>query len=214
MRSIARGVLALLMVVSGLVFMAGTAQACRCVPGNDEKFYEWADAVFAGEIVDRKGEMRSKEQTASGQTVYGGGSFTYTVAVDAVYKGQVAQTQQFVAGTQGSMCGIVLPASGPILVYGVAGKGQSSGDGAPPRYGTGSCSGTAATASVPASYGAGEPPIGAETSASPSVPPVPTAPAVDIGTATGSTWAVMFGIALLATLATVLVVWLTGRRRN
>ncbi|MEO8106934.1 MAG: hypothetical protein ABI720_06405 [Actinomycetes bacterium] len=213
MKRIVHGALALLIVVGGLVVMTGSAQACSCAGGSDAKYFEWAEAVFAGEIVDRTGELRSKSQTQSGQTVYGGGSFTYTVAVDAVYKGEVDATQKFVAGTQGSACGLVLPKSGPILVYGFTSKKQASGDGAPEHYGTGSCSGTAATPAVPASFGAGEPPIGAETSPPPSAAPLPTAPPVDIGTATGSTWAVMFGIALLASLVVVGAVYLSQRRR-
>ena len=209
MRRIAQGALALLIVLGGMAFTTGTAQACSCVAGGADEYYQWADAVFSGEIVDRTGERLEN----AGKNVFAPGSFTYTVEVDAVFKGDVAARQKVVAGTQESACGIVFPKSGPILVYGIAPGTSSAGNGAPDTYGTGLCSGSTATAAVPAVFGEGEPPIGAESSA-PAPAPLPTAPAVDIGTATGSTWATMFGIALLASLLIAGGVYLAQRRHR
>jgi len=207
MRRIAQGALALLIVLGGMAFFAGTAQACSCAFGTEQEQLDRADAVFSGEIVKRTGDVIKPGSSASSP-----GLIEYTVAVSEVFKGDVAASQKVVAGTQESACGVVFPKSGPILVYGLAGN-ESQGAGAPDTYFTGLCSGSAATAGVPAGFGAGRPPIGAEPSA-PASAPLPTAPAVDIGTATGSTWATMFGIALLASLVKAGDVYLAQRRRR
>ena len=209
MRRIVQGALALLIVLGGMAFTTGTAQACSCFLGTPQQRLDRSDAVFSGEIVDRTGKGVEKV----GKNLYTGGNFTYTVAVDAVYKGDVAATQKVVAGTDGAACGITFPDNGPVLVFGTAGGGIIGGKVPPDQYGTNLCSGSKATAAVPAVFGEGEPPIGAEPSA-PAPAPLPTAPAVDIGTATGSTWATMFGIALLASLVIAGGVYLAQRRRR
>lgn len=212
MRRIVQGGLALLVLMGGLVFTTGTAQACSCAMGTPEERLDWADAVFIGQIVERTGKRVEKV----GKNLFTGGSFTYTVEVDTVYKGQVAAIEHVVAGTDGASCGVTFPDSGPILVYGGAGGGIIGGKVAPDAYGTNLCSGSAATAVAPASYGAGQPPIGAEPTPSPTqtLAPEPTQPGVDFGSSTGSTWAVMFGIALAVVLVVVGVIALLGRRER
>jgi hypothetical protein len=86
------------------------------------------------------------------------GSFTYTIEVDRVFKGAVAEVQKVVAGTSGAACGVVFPKEGPILVYGHSGKGLGTGKVAPDEYWTGLCSGSSTTSTAPASYGEGAPP--------------------------------------------------------
>ncbi len=212
MRRIVQGGLALLVLLGGLVFTTGTAQACSCAIGTPEERLDWADAVFSGQIVERTGKRVEKV----GKNLFTGGKFTYTVEVDAVYKGQVAAIEKVVAGTDSASCGVTFPDSGPILVYGTTGGGIIGGSVGPGAYGTSLCSGSAATAVVPAVYGAGQPPIGAEPTPSPTqtLAPEPTQPAVDLGTSTGSTWAVMFGIALAVVLVVFVVVSLMQRRRR
>jgi hypothetical protein len=145
--------LVLMMLLVGMIFSTGTAQACSCVAGTPQQHFKWADAVFTGEIVDRTGQRRIDYGQA-----FGPGEFTYTVAVDRVFKGEVAETQQFVSGTDGASCGVVFPRDGSIVVFGQIVKGQSGGQGQAPQYSTSLCSGSQTTSTAPTSFGDGAPP--------------------------------------------------------
>lgn len=151
MRRIGQAGVVLLLLVAAIVVPTTAAQACSCAMGQPQQLEKWAGAVFTGEIVDRTGARKVK----SGQAF---GAFTYTIEVDRVFKGAVAEVQKVVAGTSGAACGVVFPKEGPILVYGHTGKGLGTGQTAPDEYWTGLCSGSSTTSTAPASYGAGAPP--------------------------------------------------------
>ncbi len=153
MRRIVRGFLVLVVLLAGTFVTTGTAQACSCAVGPKAQPFKGADAVFYGEIVERSGQRWIDYGQASGP-----GQFTYTVDVDRVFKGAVSETQEFVAGTQGSACGAVFPKDGPILVYGQAGNGVATGKVAPDQYSTGLCSGSYAAAAPPTGFGEGAAP--------------------------------------------------------
>lgn len=149
--------LALGFALSIPLVVATPAQACDCSVGTMQQRLKWSDAVFTGEIVDR-----SDGRLAESGPVDVIGSFTYTIEVDRVYKGEVAEVQQLVAGKSGASCGVVFPDRGPILVFGNAGKSTLSGTVEPGQYWTGLCSGSETTSAVPASFGEGAPPSGGD----------------------------------------------------
>lgn len=153
MRRIARAGVVLLVLMAGIVVPMTAAQACSCAMGGPPQLEKWAGAVFTGEIVDRTGARTVRSGQASTS-----GSFTYTIEVDRVFKGAVAEVQKVVAGTSGAACGVVFPKQGSILVYGHSGKGIGIGQVAPNEYWTGLCSGSTMTSTAPTVYGEGATP--------------------------------------------------------
>ena len=185
--------LVLMMLLVGIIFSTGTAQACSCAAGSPQQHFRGADAVFTGEIVDRTGQRRIDYGQASGP-----GEFTYTVAVDRVFKGGVAETQEFVSGTDGASCGVVFPQDGSITVFGQIVKGQTGGQGEAPQYFTNLCSGSQTTSTGPTSFGDGAPP---PTAAGYDATAAQTDPDGDMGQSAVPNWALVAGVALLVALA-------------
>jgi len=151
MRRVARVGMVLAVLFAGVVLPGSAAQACRCAVLEPEAFAAEADAVFYGVIVDRtptrpEGQGNSSDMTRE----------TYTIDVEQVFKGEVYAEQSVLAGSNRSTCGIDLPASGTVLVYGTR---ATDGEGLGLRYATSQCSGTQMTGSVPAAFGEGDPPI-------------------------------------------------------
>lgn len=208
MRRIVRGCLVLVVLLVGTFVTTGTAQACSCAAGSKAQHFKGADAVFYGKIVERSGQRWIDYGNASGP-----GSFTYTVEVDRVFKGEVAETQKFVAGTQGSACGVVFPKDGSILVYGQAGKGVPTGKVAPAQYSTGLCSGSYLLAAPPTSFGEGAAPPTSAGYVSTAVQTDAVAPALDTGQSAVPV-AVWFGVAALVGLLVGAMVFWVRRRPN
>ena len=204
MQRLSQAMLVLTMLLVGMIFSTGTAQACSCAAGSPQQHFRGADAVFTGEIVDRSGQRRIDYGQASGP-----GEFTYTVAVDRVFKGEVAETQEFVSGTDGASCGVVFPQDGSIMVFGQIVKGQSGGQGEAPQYSTNLCSGSQTTSTAPTGFGDGSPPptsAGYEGSTQ-------TDPDEDMGQSAVPNWALVAGAALLVALALGGVLLVARRRR-
>lgn len=204
MQRFARGALVLLLLVAGMIFTTGTAQACSCALGSPVDQMERADAVFTGEIVERSGKRVDKV----GKNAYTAGQFTYTIEVDRVFKGEVNKVQEIVAGTGESSCGVVFPEDGPILVFGTSTGGVGSGKVAPDQYGTNLCSGSQTTSSAPASFGEGEPPIGAVPAAA------PQSEESEYVDSTLQGWAVLAGIGGLTIGLIGLTAWLLMMKRR
>ena len=205
MQRLSQTMLVLMMLLVGMIFSTWTAQACSCAAGSSQQHFKWADAVFAGEIVDRSGQRWVDDGNASGP-----GQFTYTVEVDRVFKGEVAETQQFVSGTDGASCGVVFPKDGPILVFGQIVKGHGAGQGEAPQYWTGLCSGSQTTATPPTSWGDGAPPpTGAGYEGG-----TQTDPDGDMGQSALPNWIPVAGTALLVTLGIGIGVVVAQRRRR
>ncbi len=205
MQRFARGVLVLLVLVAGMIFTTGTAQACSCALGSSVDQMERADAVFTGEIVERSGKRVDKV----GKNAYTAGQFTYAIEVDRVFKGEVTEVQQVVAGTGEASCGVVFPEDGPILVFGTSSGGVGSGKVAPDQYGTSLCSGSQTTSSAPAFFGEGEPPIGAVEEVS-----TPTDPDYDVGQSAVPSWVLVAGVAFLAAAGLGIGLLVARRRRD
>lgn len=205
-RGAARALGVLLMVLMGMTFTTGTAQACSCAGGSKAQQFKGADAVFTGEIVDRSGERWIDYGNASGP-----GQFTYTVDVERVFKGEVSETQKFVSGTQSSACGAVFPKDGPILVFGLAGKGVATGKIASDQYSTGLCSGSYVPTSAPTGFGEGAPP---PTSAGYDASAVQTDPDYDMGQSAVPSWVLVAGVAFLVAAGLGLGLLVARRRRD
>ena len=77
---------------------ASPAAACSCMEPSDEQSFEFADAVFTGQIV----EIREVA-----------GEHVFIVDVDAVWKGDVDRWQTVTTALDGAACGIMLPSRRP-----------------------------------------------------------------------------------------------------
>lgn len=206
MRRIGRAAVVLLVLLAGIVVPTTAAQACSCAMGKPPELMKWPGAVFTGEIVDRTGQRKVK----SGQA-YAPGSFTYTIEVDRVFKGAVAEVQKVVAGRSEAACGVVFPKDGPILVYGHTGKGLATGQVAPDEYWTGLCSGSSTTSTAPASYGEGAPP---PTSVGYLSTATQTDPDVDTSSSAVPSAVVVAGAAAVGLALIVGLLYLVRRRRG
>jgi hypothetical protein len=154
MRHVARVGIVLAVLFAGIVLPGSAAQACRCAVFEPEALAAEADAVFYGEIVDRTPTRPEGQNNSSDMT-----REAYTIDVEQVFKGEVYAEQSVLAGSNTSTCGIDLPASGTVLVYGTR---ATDGEGSGLRYATSLCSGTQMRDSVPAVLGEGDPPIAAK----------------------------------------------------
>lgn len=135
MTPVARLLAALALAVGSLVVAGSTgtpAYACRCVPADTTRSVERAQAVFTGTVRDR---------TQAGELA----TVVYTVAVDEVYKGEVAAEVTIATPGHESACGLPrLPEGKPLLFFGSAGataidRGQGEVDS---DHATNLCSGT------------------------------------------------------------------------
>lgn len=110
-----------LATTSLLVFGAGPAQACRCVPATVAQQLERADHVFTGVVRERSDD--------------GTGPVSYDVAVQAVHKGEVHERVQVVSPRSSASCGVTdLPEGDPLVFFASAddptaarGSGPSAG---------------------------------------------------------------------------------------
>lgn len=158
MRDAARVGMVLAVVVAGIVLPGPAAQACSCAAVSDDKALGWSDAVFTGEIVDRR---HTKPVMVD---PLGPASRIYTIDVDTVFKGGVRAQVEVLAGGSGASCGVSFPASGDVLIMGDIASDAKGADGN--RFSTYLCSGSRMTDSageLPASWGEGAPPIGDQT---------------------------------------------------
>ena len=196
MRDVARVGRVLAVMFAGIVLPGAAAQACRCFDGSTADQLQSADAVFFGEIVDRTPLPSGADGTSTLTP-----KNAYTIDVDLVFKGSVYDEQQVLAGGSSSMCGLTLPASGTVLVY-----GSTHGNDSPPRYITSSCSGSTMTDSVPAVLGEGDAPLSSTSAYESQLTITP-----DADEDSTALW-VVGGVAILALvgLAAAVVVW---RRR-
>ena len=214
MRRLARVGIVVALLLAGIVLPGSAAQACTCaMPSTDnpqQGYMEWADAVFTGEIVDK----RQIKPVRVGPL--GSAPRVYTIDVDTVYKGEVFDQQTLFAGGQPSACGRSFPASGEVLIFGTVvrdkpgdkGDDKTPANQSPVRYSTYLCSGSELLepTQVP-DLGEGYAPIGAEPAAATSVTDA------TIDTDDGASW--VFPVALAAIAAALfagvaVVVW---RRR-
>jgi MYXO-CTERM domain-containing protein len=188
--------------MAGAVGLAAPAQACSCAMGSVDDRLERADAVFTGEIVERSNGLIYEEGQPSSL-----GRFVYTIEVDRVYKGEVDEVQQVVAGTSGAACGVVFPKSGPILVFGNEGPGIATGRVEDGQLSTGLCDGSRTSVTVPVALGEGAaPPTGAGYLSTATT----TEPDADMGQSVVSPWAIGVGAAALAGVVGVVLL----RRRR
>jgi len=130
----------LFVLLGSLVLPISAAQACTCAMGTPKDQLNRADAVFTGDIVDKRGDLQR---------------VVYTIEVDRVYKGQVLASQEVVTSGDGASCGITLPRRYPVTIFA---SGQPFGshldDG---QLATSMCSGSGSGTSVPVGFGVGEP---------------------------------------------------------
>ena len=118
---IARTLLLVVFLASSFVVMASTqALACSCIPPRpDDKAIKDAAAVFTGTVIDIEDDVE-----------IGFDPVTWTFAVDTVYKGDVAETQEIETHTQSAACGLVFKEEKRYAVFAhEGGAGGGSGDG-------------------------------------------------------------------------------------
>ncbi|MBC2934296.1 hypothetical protein H7342_14915 [Nocardioides sp. zg-1228] len=77
----------------------GPAYACSCAYQHTADFVEGADEIFAGTLVSMADPPEHDVMSSADQ-------ITYTVAVDAVYQGDVASTTVFESPISGASCGL------------------------------------------------------------------------------------------------------------
>lgn len=133
----ARLLAALLLTLSVAWVAPAPASACGCgYDEHDPELVRRAEVIFTGTVV---------QDRAFGHTR------TLTFAVERVYKGQAAATQDIKTHISGATCGLELAGDGPFLI-------QAGSD--PNRPGTLSASlcGSSRTGPAPAGLGAGHPP--------------------------------------------------------
>ena len=88
------------LVTSGalVVVTAGPATACSCVTGRTRDFVEAADEIVAGTLVEVQ-EPRALFFSSMDPV-------TYTLGVDAVYRGEVGEQVVFESARDGAACGL------------------------------------------------------------------------------------------------------------
>jgi hypothetical protein len=78
---------------------AGPALACSCAFQRVPEYVAYADAVFVGTLVEIEGPPQEPIMNSTDPV-------TYTVAVDAVYQGDVGSTTVFESAVSGASCGL------------------------------------------------------------------------------------------------------------
>lgn len=96
-----RSVLLTLIVSSGMLVTwgAGPAFACSCAYQHAPGFVDGADEIFSGTLV-RTEDPPEQDVMSSTDPI------TYTVEVDAVYRGDVGSTAVFESPMSGASCGL------------------------------------------------------------------------------------------------------------
>jgi hypothetical protein len=110
------------------------ALACSCADGTIEQSASFADAVFAGTVVDQRPVGLDPVGALAATAPMPGlmGQAIYTFAVDGVAKGDVATRAEVLAGGDGASCGMSFGLDERWLVF-------TTWDGA--VHSTGLCSG-------------------------------------------------------------------------
>ena len=209
MRHLARVAIVFAVLLTTIVLPGSAAQACSCAMPSTEsphqQYMKWADAVFTGEIVDK----RPIKPLLVGPL--GPIPSAYTIDVDTVYKGEVFDQQTLLAGGSAAACGTSFPSSGAVLIFGTEVR-DKPGDTTPARqspirYSTHLCSGSEVLepAQPTDDLGEGFAPIGAEPAAAPTD--------VTIDSDDGAGWVtpvVLAGVAAALLTGLAIAVW---RRR-
>jgi hypothetical protein len=173
MRHVHRVGMVVAVLFAGIVLPGSAAQACTCAMPSTEsphqQYMKWADAVFTGEIVDKR-HIKPIRVGPLGPI-----PSAYTIDVDTVYKGKVFDQQTLLAGGSAAACGTSFPSSGAVLIFGTEVR-EKPGDSTPARqspirYSTHLCSGSEVLEPAQATddLGEGFAPIGAEPAAAPDV---------------------------------------------
>lgn len=193
--------IAAVLVVLGLaVFVvplvaAPPAYACSCASFTDKQYFERADLVFTGTLVDR-------EEPPSGGTVSSADPVTLTFEVERVYKGSAVRDLDLTTARSSASCGLELEGRGPFLVFATDRGGLTAGlcDGSRPL-----------NKKIPASFGEGTPARPLSTSEPAPTSSRETAPAEEDGP---PSWIYPAGVAVLlgAALAGAGALWARRRR--
>ena len=112
---------ALFLAGSGVVLAQLPAHACSCVNASTQAQAKRADEVFSGTVTDARSQKSGRRAT----------SWTYDVAVERIYKGDVATSTVRVTspGSEPS-CGLgQLPADKPYVFFAQADGSELSADG-------------------------------------------------------------------------------------
>ncbi|MFL6182174.1 MAG: hypothetical protein ACJ73J_07660 [Actinomycetes bacterium] len=198
MRYVVRVAMLLAVLCAGIVLPGTAAQACSCMMGDENQYLDWADATFAGEIIDREVVIRDGWDGSAGTHII------YTLSVDRVYKGDVPDVVKLRAGGQGSACGISFGRTGTLLVYALAAKGDASDP--VPQYSTSLCSGSHKLSGPPPETIGSDPPVAARPAFDSHLTVTP-----DEGAGAGVAVAVGAG-AVAVVIAAALGVWFWRRR--
>lgn len=114
MRWVAAGLTAtgLAALIAPLLLIAGAtpAFACSCAPMSEQEYYEHADVVFAGRLVDREEPPQRLIMSSMDPA-------TLTFVVSEVYKGEADERQAVGTAQSGASCGLEVSGEGPFLVY-------------------------------------------------------------------------------------------------
>ena len=170
---------------------AAPAHACSCVGLTLPARAERADAVFTGTVTDRSGPKIGSDGVWSSTD-----PVTYTVDVDGVYKGLVAETDWVVSAALGASCGLEVKVNRRYAFFPSLGADGLLSEPAPGRLVGSLCDGTTAVSprvldALQAALGPPGPtrPTGVDT-------PAPDASAADLGS--------MLYLGALAWLVTIL----------
>lgn len=103
----------LLLAVVVVVVPASPASACSCAypqEGADDLFYDRADVVFSGVLVERREPGFSLTRSSADPA-------TFVFEVDTVFKGRASARQGLLSAMSGASCGLELPEGRPVLVF-------------------------------------------------------------------------------------------------
>lgn len=99
-------------LIGGLLLVtARPAAACSCAVMSEAKKAAYADAIFAGTLIDRRIGQPSGAATSSTHMA------VWTFEVSRVYKGAVNRRQEIATAMSGASCGLELSGPGPFLVF-------------------------------------------------------------------------------------------------
>lgn len=112
-RRLARLGLVVAIMAGSLVLAASPAAACSCGPASDAEYFDWADVVFTGELVDY-----SFVEDPDGDGISSSADpAVWTFEVIEVWKGDAAPTQPVLSPVSGASCGLEIPKTGTFHVF-------------------------------------------------------------------------------------------------
>ncbi len=127
---------------------AGRVHACSCASLELDDAFAMSDAAFVGTLV----EIRRPDMTLSSVD-----ESRFVFDVETVYKGDVHERQSILTVSSGASCGLELATGRRAIVFGTTDEPGMTPDHG--EYVANLCNGTAAFAGVPATFGAGTPPL-------------------------------------------------------